>query len=78
MTVADILHATEKGTALVSCVDPAKHHACPQKAWCGAKSGVRLLQRDLLDALGRTTIADFLRAQSGASSTLSPVYAAHP
>ncbi|TSC72689.1 MAG: BadM/Rrf2 family transcriptional regulator [Parcubacteria group bacterium Gr01-1014_38] len=78
VTVADILHATERGTALVSCVDQSKHYACPQKAWCGAKAGVRLLQRDLLSVLGRTTIADFLRAQSGTSLSLSPWYAARP
>lgn len=64
ISVADILHATENKTALVSCVDPEKHLRCPQKAWCGAKTGVRTLQRDLLNVLERTTVADFLRARS--------------
>ena len=71
ITVADILRATEKRTALVSCLDSAKHYACPQKAWCGAKAGVRLLERDLLGVLRRMTIADFLRAQSASSLFLS-------
>lgn len=71
VSVADVLHATEKKRALVSCLDPVKHYACPQKAWCGAKANVGLLEQNLLAVLRQTTVADFLRAPSASPLPLS-------
>ncbi|MDP3685765.1 MAG: Rrf2 family transcriptional regulator [bacterium] len=70
VSVADVLRATEKKRAFVSCLDPITHYACPQKAWCGAKANVGLLERNLLAVLQRTTVADFLRAPSAPSPSL--------
>lgn len=72
VTVADILRATEKRSGLVSCLDPSAHRSCPQKAWCNARAGVRVLERELFAVLRKTTIADFLRSSAPSSSSLSP------
>ncbi len=72
VTVADILRATEKRSGIVSCLDPAAHQLCPQKAWCNARSGVRLLERELFAVLRKTTIADFLHSAAPSLSSLAP------
>lgn len=76
VTVADILHATETRRALVSCLDPEKHRMCPQKAWCNARAGVRVLEQELFAVLRKTTIADFLRSPTASSPSFS-AHAAH-
>lgn len=66
ITVRDILEITEGSRPLVSCLDPAKHFRCPQKAWCTARRGMGVLQERLLDSLRSTTLADFIRAHAHA------------
>ncbi len=61
ITVADILRATEGNIALTACLNAKGHFSCPQKAVCGAKHGMGMLQRRLLQSLGEMTVADFLR-----------------
>ena len=75
ITLEDVLSATEGGVfALVSCLDPRKNYVCPQKAWCGAKEGMGMLQRRMLESLKTMTVADFLRAHesSGVPTTHAP------
>lgn len=71
ITVRDVLQATEGDIALVSCLDARRHFACPQKAWCGAKRGMGMIQRQLLLSLGRTTVADFQRENAHHSTGVS-------
>lgn len=67
ITVQEVLRATEAGAALVPCLDPRKHRACPQKSWCGARWGMNVLQRDVQRTFARYTVADFARAAVGRS-----------
>lgn len=67
ITVEEVVRATEgRSFAPVSCLDPLKHSRCPQKAWCGAREGMSMLQRRILETLKETTVADFLQERAHA------------
>lgn len=63
ITVRDVVAAEEGGTTLVSCLDPAKHYACPQKASCTARAGMPMVQQLMLETLSRHTVADLVAAR---------------
>jgi Rrf2 family protein len=66
IAVDDVLAVTEGTTALVSCLDPKKHFACPQKTWCTARPGVGIVQQRIRAALRGFTVADLLHETSHA------------
>lgn len=67
ITVEDVLVVTEGTTALVSCLDPKRAFACPQKTWCTARSGVSVVQQRIRTALRGFTVADLLYENSHAA-----------
>ena len=71
ISVREVVAAEEGGIALASCLNPAKHYACPQKTVCTARGGMPAVQRLLLETLARHTVADLLLGERGARA--SPV-----
>lgn len=61
ITVDEVLAVTEGTTALVSCLDPTKHFACPQKTWCTSRPGVGVVQQRIRTSLRGLTVADLLQ-----------------